>query len=173
MTTTLPPLKQKRNPPLICTQPAPSESGTRGPRSLAAYGVEASQGSSPITLEGGALLYSVRPSPSLTSPRALLRTVADDGLHPGEIERIRFVIRRWIENGAFVVFVTLGDAILDLSPREVRAIVRDFRNWISLVQKRAGVPQEAMVVFEVGKGRHGRAGLHAHVLLVGTRAMIG
>ena len=160
------PLKQNEKRAQICTQPVSSTAKSKSPKSLSLKGLEASARGAAVTLEGGALLYSVRPQAPSSSPARGPRTVADDGLHPAEVERVRYVARRWDQSGAFVIMVTLGDGLLDLLPRDIRRILRAFRSRVADMQRRAGVPQEVIVVFETA------AGIHAHILLVGTRGMI-
>lgn len=168
------PLKHKGNPPLIWTQDAqfePQADASANPCDRTLCGVSSENG---VVLDGGARLYSVcssRPSP--TPARGAPRTIAADGLHPAEVERVRHVVLdRWAPeawSGRYIIgFATLGDAALDLPASEVRAAGRALMKRIAQYQGRQNppLPREALQVFEV------EPGLHCHFAFPATSKML-
>lgn len=168
------PLKHKGNPPLIWTQAAQVERALEADGNLCVQGLCGLSGENGVVLDGGALLYSVqslRPPPDPT--RGAPRTIADDGLHPAEVERVRHVVLdHWgteVRAGRYIIgFATLGDAALDLPASEVRAAARALMKRIGQYQGRQSppLPREALQVFEV------EPGLHCHVAFPATRKML-
>jgi DNA-binding XRE family transcriptional regulator len=141
----------------------------RSARTVAGYAVQEHGAIRHDNDDADILLYSVKENPFALTPTPP-RTVADDGLHEGEIERLIFAVDRWLRDDATGIFVTLGDRLLDLPGAVMRAEASEFRKAVSKAQKRAGFPAEWIAVFEMCKQE--RIGVHMHMLLIGSKEII-
>lgn len=137
----------------------------RSAQTVAGHAVQAHEAIRHDNDDADTLLYSVREN-SLAPRPTPPRTVADDGLHEGEIDRLIFSVERWLRDAVTLIFVTLGDRFLDLPGHEQRSEAREFFKRLTKAQKKAGSPEEWIAIFEVGK--EVRRGLHVHVLLIGS-----
>ena len=165
-----PPLKNKGFSPQKWGQASSATIQRRSPETVAGYAIEAHEAARHANDDPGACLYSVRASSPDSAPGSPPRTVADDGLHAAEIDRLIFAVERWQRDGATVLFITLGDRLLDLPGDAMRDEVRAFRKTVTKAQKRAGFAAEWIAVFEVGK--QGRIGVHMHMLVLGSKELV-
>lgn len=165
-----PPLKNKGFSPQKWGQASSATIQRRSPETVAGYAIEAHEATRHANDDPGACLYSARassPDPASGSPP---RTVADDGMHAAETDRLIFAVERWQRYGATVLFITLGDRFIDLPGHEQRSEAREFLKRLTRMQTRAGFAAEWIAVFEVGK--EARRGLHLHVLVLGSKDMV-
>ena len=94
------------------------------------------------------------------------RTVAPHGLTGAEIKRLNGATHCMVRQRRQIWFATVGDGLQDIEPAEARVIVDALLKAIVIEQKRHGLPQSWIVVWEC------TGGLHAHIIFISKKALI-
>ena len=106
---------------------------------------------------------SVRP---LYVDRLLQRTTAPHGLTRPEIERIFGAAHSMASKRRHMWFATLGDGLQDMDAGEARRVVDTFLKTLVVEQRKAGLPQDWLLVWET------IGGLHTHIIFIGNRRIV-